>query len=68
VFAATAKATNVDPNFFRVWYSRYSEVPMAISDGDLQAIQRIWEIGHEMGLVKNVPKAKDLVWKDAVRE
>ena len=40
----------------------------AISDRDLQAIQRIWEIGHEMGLVKKVPQAKTLVWKDAVRE
>ncbi len=68
VFTIVGQETNVHPDFFRIWFTTFSEAPMAISDGDLKAIQKMWEIGHEMGLVKNVPKVGDLVWEHAIRE
>ena len=68
VFNAAAKETNVDVDFFKTWFNSFSEAPMAISEGDLKAIQKVWEVGQEMGLVKNVPKVGDLVWEHAIRE
>jgi NitT/TauT family transport system substrate-binding protein len=68
VFAAVGRETNTELEFFRTWFTRFSEAPMAISDGDLRAIQRVWEIGKEMGLVRTVPTATELVWDGAIRE
>jgi NitT/TauT family transport system substrate-binding protein len=68
VFAAVAKETNTDVDFFRTWFTTFSEAPMAISDNDVKVIQRVWEIGKEMGLVRTVPQASELVWEGAVRE
>ncbi len=67
VSAAVGKEKNIDPAFFKAWFTRYSAFPATVSDGDLKAIEVNWKESKELGLIKEYPDVKELVWKDAIR-
>jgi NitT/TauT family transport system substrate-binding protein len=67
VFKAAAAQTKVDADFFRTWFGTFSEIPMIVSDQDVTAMQRVWELAKELGLLKSHPKAADVVWEHALR-
>jgi len=69
VFAAAGKENNIDPDFFKTWFNSFSEVPMAVSGDDVKAIQKVWELAKEMGIIEAaLPNAADMVWQHAIRE
>jgi hypothetical protein len=34
----------------------------------VKAIQRLWELSKELGIIKEYPPAESMIWKDAIRE
>jgi NitT/TauT family transport system substrate-binding protein len=68
VAAALSKETKMDPAFFSDWLNEYTQVPMVVSADDVKAIQRLWELSKELGIIKEYPPAESMVWKDALRE
>ena len=68
VSVAVGKEKNIDPEFFKVWFTRFSEFPAVVSDADLKAIEVNWKESKELGLIKEYPDVETLVWKDAIRE
>ena len=68
VFAAAGKEAGIDPDFFRTWFRSYSQIPMAVAPQDVVAIQRVWELSKEMGIIDSHPNAADMVWEHAIRE
>ncbi|MGE5148355.1 MAG: ABC transporter substrate-binding protein [Candidatus Eiseniibacteriota bacterium] len=68
VSAAVGKEKNIEPGFFKAWFTRFSDFPAAVSDADLKAIETNWKESKELGLIKDYPDVKTLVWKDAIRE
>jgi NitT/TauT family transport system substrate-binding protein len=68
VAAALSKDTKMEPAFFSDWLNHYTQVPMVVSADDVKAIQRLWELSKELGIIKEYPPAESMIWKDAIRE
>ena len=68
VAAAMSKETKMEPAFFSDWLNEYTQVPMVVSADDVKAIQRLWELSKELGIIKEYPPAESMIWKDAIRE
>ena len=68
VGAAIAKGGKISAAYFKAWLTDYSYFPGAVSDADMKAMETIWAGAKEMGILKKVPKAADVVWEHAVRE
>ncbi|HEY1505171.1 MAG TPA: MqnA/MqnD/SBP family protein [Stellaceae bacterium] len=68
VAAAMGKETKMEPAFFSDWLNEYTQVPMVVSADDVKAIQRLWELSKELGIIKEYPPAESMIWKDAIRE
>jgi NitT/TauT family transport system substrate-binding protein len=68
VAGALSKETKMDPSFFSDWLNEYTEVPMAVSDNDVKAIQRLWELSKELNIIKEYPSAESMIWRDAIRQ
>ncbi|HUT47858.1 MAG TPA: ABC transporter substrate-binding protein [Alphaproteobacteria bacterium] len=58
----------ISPDYFKAWMADYSFFPGAVSDEDMKAMEVVWSNAKEMGIIQKVPKAADVVWKDAIRE
>lgn len=68
VAKAMSAESKMDPAFFSDWLNYYTEVPMVVSDNDVKAIQKLWELSKELGIIKEYPPAESMVWKDALRK
>jgi NitT/TauT family transport system substrate-binding protein len=68
IAADLSKETKMEPAFFVEWLNEYTQVPMAISADDVKAIQRLWELSKELGIIKEYPSAESMIWKDAISE
>lgn len=68
VYGAVAKESNVPIGYFQVFFSKFAEFPQVVSDDDIKAYQRTWEISKEMKLFDKYPNAKDVVWEHALRK
>lgn len=68
VFNAVGKEKDIDPTFFAHWFENYSQIPAAVSDADITAMQKVWEFSKEMGILKEFPNAGDVIWEHALRE
>ena len=53
---------------FREWFATFSQIPAAVSEEDIVAMQRVWEFSREMGILEEYPNAADVVWEHAIRE
>lgn len=69
VGAAIAKDYKISAEFFKAWFTDYSMFPAAVSAQDLKAMEVVWQNAKEMGIIKKVPSAEAVIWKDgAIRE
>ncbi len=66
VFPAVGKDTNTDPEFFRAWFTRFSDFPVLLTQDDLKAIELLWKRAIELDILKAAPPVMDTVWKPAV--
>lgn len=67
VSEAVGKATGQEPDFFKTWFGRYSDFPADVSAQDVTAIDKLFELSKELGLLKDYPPAASLVWDHALR-
>ena len=67
VFDAVAKDDNVDPDFFKVWFGRYAEFPVAISDNDIKALDILYQEAIKLKILDKAPSAASIVWSEALR-
>lgn len=68
VFTAVGKDFNIDPEFFKVWFSRFSEFPAVLSDQDIKAIALLWEKAKALDILKAYPPVNETIWDKALRE
>ncbi len=68
VAAAMSVETKMEPSFFSDWLNEYTEVPMVVSDSDVKAIDKLWELSKELTIIKEYPPAASMIWKDALRQ
>lgn len=68
VFPVVGKQFNIDPEFFKAWFSRFSDFPAVLSDQDVKAIDILWSKSKALGILKDHPPVEETVWKDALRE
>ncbi len=67
VFTAVGKEFNIEPEFFKVWFSRFSEFPAVLSDQDITAIDLLWEKSKALEILKAYPPVKETIWDQALR-
>ncbi len=65
---AIAKEFKISPEFFGWWLKNYSTFPGVVSDGDLKAMEVVWQNAHDLHAMGTFPKAESVVWKYAIRE
>ena len=68
VFPAVGKEFKIAPEFFKAWFSRFSDFPVLLSDQDVKAIDILWSKSKELGILKDYPPVESTIWKDALRE
>jgi len=68
VFPAVGKEFNIDPGFFKAWFTRFSDFPVVLSDQDVKAIDLLWEKAKSLGILKSYPPIKETLWKDALTD
>jgi NitT/TauT family transport system substrate-binding protein len=67
VFNTVGAEENVDPEYLRVWEDQYQGYPIAIADGDAPALDKLWQLSKELGILNETIPAKDVIWDGAPR-
>lgn len=67
VFAAVAAESKTTPEFLKTVFAEFAEIPAEITDGDVAAIAKLWELSHARGLLNSKPDVGAFVAADAVR-
>lgn len=68
VSEAVGKETKNDPAYFKAWFEQYSDFPAAVSQNDIDAMNKVWALSKELGILKDFPDAKTMIWEGAIRE
>jgi len=68
VFPDVGKQFNIDPGFFKIWFSKFSDFPVVMSDQDVKAIGLLWEKAKELDILKSYPPVEQTIWKDALTQ
>jgi NitT/TauT family transport system substrate-binding protein len=66
VFPAVGKDTSTDPEFFKAWFTRFSDFPVRLTQDDIKAIDLLWKRAVDLEILKAVPPAIETVWKPAL--
>jgi NitT/TauT family transport system substrate-binding protein len=67
VFGAVGAEQNVDPEYLRIWEDQYQGYPIALSDSDIPALDKLWQLSKELGILDETVPAKDVVWDGVPR-
>jgi hypothetical protein len=67
VFGAVAAASKTTPSFFKVVFAEFAEIPANITDGDIKAIDKLWDLSVKHKLLASKPDVKPFISPDAVR-
>lgn len=67
VFGAIAAESKMSPDFFKIVFSDFAEIPANITDGDIKAIDKLWQLAVQRGLLQSKPDVKAFISPDAVR-
>lgn len=65
---AVGKETKNDPAYFKAWFEQYSDFPAVVSQNDIDAMNKVWALSKELGILKDYPDAKTMIWEGATRE
>lgn len=68
VFPAVGKQFNIDPQFFNVWFNKFSDFPVVLSDQDVKAIALLWQKAKELDILKKYPPVEQTIWDKALTE
>jgi ABC-type nitrate/sulfonate/bicarbonate transport system substrate-binding protein len=67
VFGAVAAESKMSTDFFKIVFSDFAEIPANITDGDIKAIDKLWELAAKRGLLQSKPDVRAFISPDAVR-
>lgn len=67
VFAAVAAESKINPDFFKVIFSDYAEIPADITDGDVKAIDKLWDLAVKRGILQSKPDVNAFISDTAMR-
>lgn len=67
VTAALAQQTHQDPGYFKWWSERDTASPENVTDEDIKAIAKTFELAKELGILQSYPDPASLVWEHALR-
>jgi hypothetical protein len=68
VYPAVAAAENIDEQFLRIWEDEYQGFPVSVTDKDISALDKLWQLSKELSILPETVPAKDAVWDGAPRE
>jgi hypothetical protein len=68
VSEAVAKETKNDPAYFKAWFEQYSDFPAVVTQNDIDAMNKVWALSKELGILPGYPDAKTMIWEGAIRE
>ncbi len=68
VSEAAGKETKTEPAYFKAWFEQYSEFPAVVSQNDIDAMNKVWALSKELGLLADFPDAKTMIWEGATRQ
>jgi len=68
VYPAVAAAENIDEQFLRIWEDEYQGFPVSVTDKDIGALDKLWQLSKELSILPETVPAKDAVWDGAPRE
>jgi NitT/TauT family transport system substrate-binding protein len=68
VFPAVAKETNTEADFFKAWFTRYSDFPAELTKSDVKAVELLWKRSIELDILKIAPPVMETVWKPAIQD
>lgn len=63
VFGAVSAESKVEPAFFKWWFAKNSVVPGTFTEQDAQTIMKFYELSRDLGMLKDFPDIRTLVWK-----
>lgn len=66
VFTAVGKETGTSPEFFKAWFSRFSEFPVIVTSQDVKAIDMLWTQAIKLDLLQKAPPAQETIWAPAL--
>lgn len=67
VFTAVGKQNNLDPEFFKWWFSKSSDVPGTFTEDHAKAIMKLYQLSKGLGIIPSYPDIRTLVWEHALR-
>jgi NitT/TauT family transport system substrate-binding protein len=67
VFGDVGKKTNLPPEFFNWWFEKSSDVPGTFDDSHATIINKFYELSKEIGMIKDYPDIRSVVWEHALR-
>ncbi|MBI3453397.1 MAG: ABC transporter substrate-binding protein [Rhodospirillales bacterium] len=67
VFTAVGRQNNLDPAFFDWWFDKASNVPGFVGEEHIKAIDTVWRLAKELGMIQDYPEARSVVWEEAMR-
>jgi NitT/TauT family transport system substrate-binding protein len=67
VFGGVSAESKMSPDFFKIVFTDFAEIPADITDGDIKAIDKLWELAAKRGLLQSKPDVKAFLSADAVR-
>ena len=68
VFTAVAESTKVPKEFFVDWWANYGSFPVAISNGDIKAIETVYAKAKDFSMSSKPADLKQAIWDKALRE
>jgi len=67
VTAALAQQTHQEPGYFKWWSERDTASPEDVTDQDIKAIAKTFELAKELGILQSYPDPASLIWEHALR-
>lgn len=66
VWEAVAKKHGASAEFLKDWFANQYDFPATMNADLARGVQKMWELTHELGDLKTVPKVDDFVWWEGV--
>lgn len=66
ILEAVAKKHGASAEFLKDWFANQYDFPATITPELAQGVQKMWELTHELGDLKTVPKVDDFIWWEGV--
>ena len=68
VYPEVGKQFKIEPDFFKAWFTRFSDFPVVLSEQDVKAISLLWEKAKELDILKSYPPVQETIWSGALTE